>query len=71
MGIDTGNDDLIEDLIDFCKIPKGRSELAERLNVSSISYMMTRYINPLLESGKLKMTIPDKPKSRNQKYFSE
>ena len=33
MGIDTGNDDLIEDLIDFCKTPKGRSELGESLHV--------------------------------------
>ena len=26
------------------------------------------YIRPLLDAGKLKMTIPDKPNSKNQKY---
>jgi ATP-dependent DNA helicase RecG len=70
VNLKASNDDSIESLIHFCKTPKGRSELATKLNVSSISYMMTRYINPLIKSGKLKMTIPDKPKSRNQKYFS-
>ena len=65
-----GNGDLLEDLLHFCKTPRGRDELARKLNISSISYMMTRYINPMLESGRLKMTIPSKPKSRNQKYVS-
>ena len=64
-------DDLIEDLVHFCITPRSRDELAKKMNISSISYMMSRYINPLLESGRLKMTIPAKPKSRKQKYFSE
>jgi len=63
--------DLTGKLLRFCAKPKSREELARELNLSSISYMMTRYINPLLEAGSLKMTISDKPKSRNQKYYSE
>ena len=29
-----------------------------------------KYINQLLKQNKLKMTIPDKPKSKNQKYIT-
>jgi ATP-dependent DNA helicase RecG len=65
------NGDLGSQIVAFCVAPRTRAELSELINVSSISYMMKKYINPLLANGKLKMTIPDKPKSRNQKYYSE
>lgn len=29
-----------------------------------------KYINPLIEKGKLSLTIPDKSNSSNQKYVS-
>lgn len=28
------------------------------------------YLNPLLDEGKIVMTIPDKPRSKNQKFYS-
>lgn len=62
--------DMISQIIDFCKTPRSREELANKFNVSSVTYFITRYIWPLLASGKIKETIPDKPKSKNQKYYS-
>ena len=59
-----------ERVLRFCQTPRTREELARELNLSSVSYMMTRYINPLLDAGQLEMTIPDKPKSRHQQYFA-
>ncbi|MDR1135341.1 MAG: putative DNA binding domain-containing protein [Clostridiales Family XIII bacterium] len=58
------------DLIEFCKTPRSRDEIAEYLGKTQY-YAMKVFAEPLLEIGELKMTIPDKPKSRNQKYYSE
>ena len=55
-------------LLDFCKEPRSRKEIANHLGVKTPSYAMERYVRPLLEEGKLEMTIPDRPKSTHQKY---
>jgi ATP-dependent DNA helicase RecG len=62
--------DAIGDLIRFCNTPRTRGEIAKFLSLTSVSYMMRTTINPLIAEGKLKLTIPDKPKSRYQKYYS-
>lgn len=57
-----------ETLLDFCKEPRSRKEIAAFLGLKTASYATERYIRPMLEEGKLEMTIPDKPKSTRQKY---
>lgn len=56
-------------LIDFCESPRSREEMMEYASVASKRYFRENYIRPLLDAGKIKMTIPDKPNSRNQKYI--
>ncbi|MDR1765478.1 MAG: hypothetical protein LBR77_05220 [Lachnospiraceae bacterium] len=56
-------------LLAYCRIPRSRSEIAGYLGKTQY-YAMKTWVEPLLESGRLRMTIPDKPKSRLQKYCS-
>lgn len=58
------------DLLAFCKTPRSRQEIADYLGVKTVFYVMQHYVKPLLESGQLAMTMPEKPKSRNQRYFA-
>lgn len=58
------------DLLSFCQVPRTRKEIADYLGVKTIFYVTNRYIDPLLQSGALKMTIPDKPRSRHQQYYA-
>ncbi len=57
-----------EAILDFCSTPKTRAELIEYTGMSRY-YTMSALVQPLIEAGKLEMTMPDKPKSPYQKYF--
>jgi ATP-dependent DNA helicase RecG len=61
-------DNRIISLIDFCSSPKSRKEMQEFIDIASREHFNKAFLVPLLESGQLQMTIPDKPNSRNQKY---
>ncbi|RLD54326.1 MAG: hypothetical protein DRI97_11710 [Bacteroidetes bacterium] len=45
-----------------------RQELQDSLKLSDRMNFHKTYLQPAIESGVLEMTIPDKPKSRDQRY---
>lgn len=57
-------------LLQYCNVERSREEMQEFLGVSSRAHFKKAYLRPLLESGQLQMTLPDKPQSRNQKYVT-
>ena len=58
------------DLLSFCSVPRSRREIAQFLGIKTTYYVTRNYIRPLVETGKLKMTIPDCPGSPKQKYYA-
>lgn len=63
------NWDMKSGLIEFCKTPKMREEIAEFTGQTQY-YTMKTLVAPLVEQGLIQLTIPDKPKSKKQKYVS-
>jgi ATP-dependent DNA helicase RecG len=59
-----------EMILQYCSIPRTKREIVERFEYSDIKYFTKGFLKPLLESGRLQMTFPDKPNSRNQKYVA-
>ena len=51
------------------EIPYSANELLMLLNIKSKETLRGTYLNPALENGLIKMTLPDKPNSKNQKYI--
>lgn len=58
---------LTDEVLEFCSTPRSRAEITEFIGKSK-NYIMSQIINPLVECGKLRLTLPDKPKSPLQKF---
>lgn len=58
-------------ILNFCLNNKrSRAEIFEHLEMSNSSVNNSRHIIPLIEGGFLEMTLPDKPTSKYQKYYT-
>lgn len=67
---DIAESSLEQRILAFCAIPRTKEEIAAELGIQSVYYVVSRYLKPLCISGTLAMTLPAKPKSRLQKYYS-
>jgi len=65
----TTQEDKMKKLIDFCVESRTREEMQSYVGISHREHFRKAYLKPLLESGAIKMTLPDRPNSRNQKYI--
>ncbi|MBO4927812.1 MAG: Fic family protein [Clostridiales bacterium] len=52
-------------------VPYTSNEILERLGLKSKETLRRNYLNPAIELGLIRMTIPDKPNSRNQRYVKQ
>ena len=56
-------------ILEFCIIPRSTLKIAEMLGLKE-KKSARRHIQPLVEQGRLAMTLPDRPNSKNQKYIT-
>ena len=59
-----------EKILAFRETARTRREIADYCGYKDLRYFAAVYLKPLLDSGKLMMTIPDKPNSRLQRYVA-
>ena len=58
-----------ERILRFCAEAKNIQEIMEHLGYRD-KKTVRKYLSPLLQQGRISMTIPDKPNSKNQKYIT-
>lgn len=67
---DTDGDDRTAQLLEYCKTPRSRKEIADFLGLSSVTYAIKTYVQPLIDSGKIGLT-EKKASSQKQRYFAK
>ena len=65
---DSPQDNKLSLVLESCDTPHTRDELQTITGIVDRKHFRNTILKPLLQAGKIRMTIPDKPNSRNQKY---
>lgn len=63
--------DRIAQVVEFCQLPRSREEIQSLLGLKDREHFRSEILNPLLAQGVLQLTIPERPTSPRQKYYSQ
>ncbi len=55
-------------ILEYCSHPRRARQIQELVSLRRRETFRANYLRPLVDGGWLAMTVPDKPRSRNQKY---
>ena len=58
------------DILIYCNVPKTKMEILKHIGLTKHTKNFKEYIEPMVEMGFMKRTIPEIPSSRNQKYIT-
>ena len=58
-----------QEILEFCRVPRKSKEICNLLGKSTIPYLNRTYLQPLVESGKLLLTVPNYA-SNMQRYVN-
>lgn len=67
---DQDGHDVVMMILEFCKEAKSIQEIMDEFGFDSRTSFRRNYLTSMLKDGTLKMSIPDKPSSKKQRYFS-
>jgi len=62
--------DQADALLKFCAVPRSTKEMMQYLDLSHREHFRDTFLLPLVASGQLAPTIPDKPSSPKQRYIT-
>ncbi len=57
-------------ILKFCKTPKSREEIQKFIGIKDREYFRKNILKSLINNNLLQLTVPDKPSSPKQKYYS-
>ena len=62
--------DITQSILEFCVTEKNKQEICSFVGYKNLTYFTRKYLKPLILNEQLKMTVPNKPNSKNQRYIA-